>query len=113
MERVMSHVWVIEYFTCPMHVIIHIKMEINIYAVLSATHHQTVYSTVRIPPSDPLVCHTQSVTNKHFIWQLEWSMKNNTACPPLFDLQRTFRDYPLAILTMKLRVCCKEQWKEE
>lgn len=76
----------------------------------SDTHHHT---TVRVPPSDPLLYHTQSVTNKHFIWQLEWCMKNNTACPPLFNSQQTSRDYPLAILTMKLRVYYKGQWREE
>jgi hypothetical protein len=39
-------------------------------------------------------------------------MKNNTACPPSFNSQQTSRDYPLAILTMKLRVYCKEHWRE-
>jgi hypothetical protein len=40
-------------------------------------------------------------------------MKNNTACPLLFNLQQTSIDYPLAILIMKLRVYSKQQWREE
>lgn len=85
---------------------------VYIYAILPDTTI-TIYSTVRIPPSDSFLCHTQSVTYKQFIWQLKWDMKNNTTWQPLFNLQQTSRDYPLAILTMKLRVCCKKKWREE